>query len=83
MLQAHMPTKFKTLGSGAPLVAGDNNQVIICDAAERAKLVALRREALEAMNDLILQRRVLRCKRRWVAALGLPDEIASAKLLSN
>jgi hypothetical protein len=34
----------------APLVAGDNNQVIICDAAERAKLVALRREALEAMN---------------------------------
>jgi hypothetical protein len=50
MLQAHMPTKFKTLGSGAPLVAGDNNQVIICDAAERAKLGALRREALEAMN---------------------------------
>jgi hypothetical protein len=50
MLQAHMPTKFKTLGSGAPLVAGDNNQVVICDAAEREKMIAAWREALEAME---------------------------------
>jgi hypothetical protein len=30
-------------------VAGDKDQVVICDAAERAKPVPLRREALEAM----------------------------------
>jgi hypothetical protein len=41
---------FKTPGSGAPLVAGNNNNVIVCDAAEREKLIAARREALEAMN---------------------------------
>jgi hypothetical protein len=35
LLRAHLPNRFKTLGSGAPLVAGDNNQVVICDAAER------------------------------------------------
>jgi hypothetical protein len=42
--------KFKTPGSHAPVISGDNNKVVICDAAERAKLVALRREALDAMN---------------------------------
>jgi hypothetical protein len=51
MLRAHMPDKFKTLGSGAPRVAGDNNQVVICDSAEREKLIAARPEALEAMNS--------------------------------
>ena len=51
LLRAHLPSRFKTPGQqAAPLITGDNNQVIICDAAERAKLVALRREALEAMN---------------------------------
>lgn len=51
LLRAHLPAKFKTPGSGqAPLIAGDNNKVVIIDAAERAELVRLRREALEAMN---------------------------------
>ena len=49
MLRAHMPHRFKTPGAQQPLVAGDNNKVVICDAAERAKLVALRQEALQAM----------------------------------
>jgi hypothetical protein len=35
MLQAHMPTKFKTLGSGAPLVAGDNNRSYLRRGGER------------------------------------------------
>jgi hypothetical protein len=55
LLRAHLPKKFKTPGSGAPLVSGDNNQVLIIDAEERAKLVALRREALEAMNPKQIQ----------------------------
>jgi hypothetical protein len=51
LLRAHLPAKFKTPGSGqAPLVAGDNNKVIVIDAAKRAELVALRQEALEAMR---------------------------------
>jgi hypothetical protein len=50
LLRAHLPSRFKTPGQQAPLVAGDNNQVIVIDAAKRAELVALRREALEAMN---------------------------------
>lgn len=51
LLRAHLPAKFKTPGSGPqPLVSGNNNQVVICDAAEREKLIAARREALEAMH---------------------------------
>ena len=42
LLRAHLPAKFKTPGSGqAPLIAGDNNKVIVIDAAKRAELVAL------------------------------------------
>ena len=50
LLRAHMPSKFKTPGSGQPLIAGDNNKVVIFDAAKRAEMVAARQEALEAMN---------------------------------
>jgi hypothetical protein len=50
LLRAHMPNKFKTPGSHAPVISGDNNKVIVIDAAKRAELVALRQEALEAMN---------------------------------
>jgi hypothetical protein len=51
LLRAHMPNLFKTTGSHAVVpISGDNNKGIVCDAEERAKLVALRREALEAMN---------------------------------
>lgn len=51
LLRAHLPAKFKTPGSGqAPLIAGDNNKVVIFDAAKRAEMVAARQEALEAMN---------------------------------
>jgi hypothetical protein len=50
MLLAHLANRFKTPGTGAPLVAGDNNNVLICDAATGAELVKLRQEALEAMN---------------------------------
>ena len=50
LLRAHLPSKFKTPGSGQPLVAGDNNKVMIIDAATREWLVAMRQEALEAMK---------------------------------
>jgi hypothetical protein len=50
LLRAHLPKKFKTPGTGAPLVAGDNNQVLVMDAATIQKIQAARREALEAMN---------------------------------
>jgi hypothetical protein len=44
MLRAHMPQRFKTPGSGqqAPLIAGDNNQVMIMTggAAGRADSAA-------------------------------------------
>jgi hypothetical protein len=39
-------TKVKTPGSHAPVISGDNNKGLICDAAEREKLIAARREAL-------------------------------------
>jgi hypothetical protein len=51
MLLAHLANRFKTPGTGAPLVAGDNNNVLICDAATGAELVRLRQEALDAMNS--------------------------------
>jgi hypothetical protein len=50
LLRAHMPHLFKTPGSHAPVISGDNNKGRICDAAEREKLIAARREALEAMK---------------------------------
>jgi len=36
---------------------------------------ALTKQALRAMTELIRQRRVLRFRRRWVAALELPSDI--------
>jgi hypothetical protein len=51
MLRAYRPDKFKTPGAHAPVISGDNNKVVIIDAAEREKLVALRQEALEAMKS--------------------------------
>ena len=50
MLRAHMPSKFKTPGSGQPLVSGNNNQVLIITPEQRDELVRQRQEALEAMN---------------------------------
>ena len=50
MLRAHKPTKFKTPGSQAPLVAGDNNQVMIMTPERQDELIRLRREQLEAMR---------------------------------
>ncbi len=49
LLRAHLPTKFKTPGAHSALVSGDGNNVLVIDAATRAELVALRREALDAM----------------------------------
>jgi hypothetical protein len=50
LLRAHMPHLFKTPGSRAPVISGDNKQALVIDAAEREKLIRLRREALEAMR---------------------------------
>ena len=50
MLRAHLPSKFKTPGSGQPLVSGNNNQVLVITPEQRDELVRLRQEALEAMN---------------------------------
>jgi hypothetical protein len=50
LLRAHLPAKFKTPGSGQPLVAGDNNQVMIMTPERQDELIALRREQLEAMR---------------------------------
>jgi hypothetical protein len=46
---ADMPQKFKTPGTQAPLVGGDNNKLLIIGAAERDELVQLRQEALQEM----------------------------------
>jgi hypothetical protein len=51
MLRAHMPDKFKTPGSKAPLVSGDGNNILICDAATTAKLVEMRQSALHDMAE--------------------------------
>jgi hypothetical protein len=45
-----MPQWFKTPGRGQPLVAGDNNTVMIMTPERQDELIRLRREALEAMN---------------------------------
>jgi hypothetical protein len=55
LLRAHMPHLFKTPGSHAPVISGDNNKGVIIDAETRAELVRLRREALEAMNPKQIQ----------------------------
>ena len=51
LLRAHLPSRFKTPGSGqAPLIAGDNNQVMIMTPERQDELIRMRREALEAMR---------------------------------
>ena len=50
LLRAHLPSKFKTPGSQAPLVAGDNNTVMIMTPERQDELIRLRREQLEAMR---------------------------------
>ena len=51
LLRAHMPHLFKTPGSHAPVISGDNNNKGMIMTAERQdELIAARREALEAMN---------------------------------
>jgi hypothetical protein len=51
LLRAHMPHLFKTPGSHAPVISGDNNnQVMIMTPERQDELIRLRREALEAMN---------------------------------
>jgi hypothetical protein len=50
LLRAHLPSRFKTPGAQAPLIAGDNNQVMIMTPERQDELIRLRREALEAMN---------------------------------
>jgi hypothetical protein len=46
MLRAHMPKVFKTPGTHNAIVAGDGNQVLICDRETVNKIVAMRQEAL-------------------------------------
>jgi hypothetical protein len=50
LLRAHLPAKFKTPGSQAPLIAGDNNRVMIMTPERQDELIRLRREQLEAMR---------------------------------
>ena len=51
LLRAHMPHLFKTLGSHAPVISGDNNNKGMIMTAERQdELIRLRREQLEAMR---------------------------------
>jgi hypothetical protein len=51
MLRAHMPDKFKTPGSKAPIVQGDNNKIVIVDDAMRQELMAMRQESLRALQE--------------------------------
>jgi hypothetical protein len=55
MLRAHLPAKFKTPGSQAPWVAGDNNKVMIMTAERQDELIRLRREQLEAMRPKMVK----------------------------
>jgi hypothetical protein len=51
LLRAHMPHLFKTPGSHAPVISGDNNNKGMIMTAERQdELIRLRREDLEAMR---------------------------------
>ena len=51
LLRAHMPHLFKTPGSHAPVISGNNNKTpIVIGPAERDELVRLRQEALKAME---------------------------------
>ena len=50
LLRAHMPHLFKTPGSHAPVISGDNNKGMIMTPERQDELIRLRREALEAMN---------------------------------
>lgn len=51
MLRAHMPKKFITPGRQATLVAGNNNQVMVCDPETIAAIQESHRKSLLAMND--------------------------------
>jgi hypothetical protein len=53
MLRAHMPKTFKTPGSQAPLVSGDNNNVFVLTSEMQDKLIAMRQETLRAMTPKI------------------------------
>jgi hypothetical protein len=51
MLRAHMPKTFKTPGSKVAINTGAiTNNTMIVDAAERDRLIGLRRESLERMH---------------------------------
>jgi hypothetical protein len=52
LLRAHMPHLFKTPGSRAPVISGDNNnnKGMIMTPERQDELIRLRREALEAMS---------------------------------
>jgi hypothetical protein len=51
LLRAHMPHLFKTPGSHAPVISGDNNNKGMIMTPERQdELIRLRREQLEAMK---------------------------------
>ncbi|SRR6266446_933606 len=51
LLRAHMPHLFKTPGSYAPVISGDNNDKgMIMTPELQDELIRQRREALEAMN---------------------------------
>lgn len=50
LLRAHMPDKFKTPGSHAPVTSGNDNKGMIMTAERQDELIAARREALEAMK---------------------------------
>ena len=51
LLRAHMPNLFKTPGSHAPVISGDNNNKgMIMTAELQDELIRMRREALEAMR---------------------------------
>lgn len=54
LLRAHMHHLFKTPGSHAPVISGDNNnnKGMIMTPERQDELIRLRREALEAMNPM-------------------------------
>jgi hypothetical protein len=59
LLRAHMPHLFKTPGSHAPVISGDNNnnKGMIMTAERQDELIRLRREALEAMRPKQIEER--------------------------
>jgi hypothetical protein len=52
MLRAHMPKTFKTPGSKVAINTGTiTNNTMVVDAAERDRLIGLRRESLQRMHE--------------------------------